>query len=750
MKNYKSIAIAVLLAVFILTLGASYTLRKLRFDYEFEDYFPKGDTEYAYYNQFREVFGSDNDFVLISLGNESGIFDSSFLSRVDSFAQALKKVEYVETVITPTQIGYPVKGPFGMSEIKWIHVNQPQRLAQDSTKIFESGELLSTLIATDAKSLNVVLNTTYGLSKVKSDEAVANIDAVIAEYSFDKVQTAGRIYGQRYYVNKMQYELLFFTSISLLIVVIILALAFRAVWGVVIPLLVVGVSVVWLMALMTLMNKSFDLMSSLLPTIMFVVGMSDVVHIISRYLEELRKTADKLMALKISFTQIGKATFLTSITTAIGFLSLYTSGITPVRDFGFFTATGVMLAFIITFLVLPSVLYLLPRPRISTVQSEDLFWNKALREVFKLVVSKSKWIFGLGIGVILISLIGISRVEVNNFLLEDLSENDPLRANFEFFETHYSGARPFEVVVSKKDSASLLNYADIVAIDRIETILKNEFGIKGFVSLNSVIKTMRRAIHGGKLDEYKVPQSEKEWETLRAQIGKFQKMGKLKMVLNSAGNATRISTQVNDYGGKVFKEKYAKNREAFAEILTNSNLDLRYTGMAYLIDKNNETLASSLMYGLLIAFGSVALLMGGIFKSVKMVIITLVPNVIPLLVIGGFMGFTGIDLKVSTSIIFTIAFGIAVDDTIHYVSKLKMELDKGRTMLYALKRASLSTGKAIVLTSLILVSGFFALVFSDFSSTYYIGLLVSITLLFAVLADLVFLPVLIILFYRER
>lgn len=750
MKNYKSIAITVLVAVFILTIGASFVLKNLRFDYEFEDYFPKGDTEYEYYNQFREIFGSDNDFVLISLVNDHGIFDSEFLSQVDSLTQALKEVEYVETVVSPTQLGYPVNGPFGMSEIKWIHLNQPDRLRQDSAKIFESGELLGTLISTDAKSLTVILNTTYGISKTKSDQAVENIDSVLANFEFDEVKTAGRIYGQRYYVNKMQHELLFFTSISLLIVIIILAFAFRAIWGVVFPLIVVGISVVWLMALMTLMNKSFDLMSTLLPTIMFVVGMSDVVHIISRYLEELRVTPDKLRALKISFTHIGKATFLTSVTTAIGFLTLYTSGINPVRDFGFFTATGVMLAFVITFLVLPSVLYLLPKPKIANIQSESLFWNKTLRKVFRFTIKKPQLIFGLGIGVILISLLGISRVEVNNFLLEDLSKNDPLRANFEFFEESYSGARPFEVVVAKKDSTGLLNYSDIIALDSIETVMKNEFGIKGFVSLNSVVKTLRRANKGGKLSEYKVPQSEKEWLRIRKQLDTFQKMGKLKMVLNPAGNSTRISAQVNDYGGKVFKEKYAKNTKVLTTVLANQNLDLRYTGMAYLIDKNNENLASSLMYGLLIAFGAVALLMGGIFKSVKMVIITLIPNLIPLLVVGGFMGFTGIDLKVSTSIIFTIAFGIAVDDTIHYVSKLKMELDKGRTMLYALKRATLSTGKAIVLTSLILVSGFFALVFSDFSSTYYIGLLVSITLLFAVLADLVFLPVLIVLFYREK
>jgi hypothetical protein len=295
----------------------------------------------------------------------------------------------------------------------------------------------------------------------------------------------------------------------------------------------------------------------------------------------------------------------------------------------------------------------------------------------------------------------------------------------------------------------MLTLERIQAIDSIEQIFASQFGIKGFVSLATVTKNLNRAANGGGMDTYRIPENQDEFRKLEGQLAKLNKAGKLKIVMNAAGNESRISAQVKDYGGKKFNEKYVENQNRVNSILQKVNLEMRYTGMAFLIDKNNETLAATLMGGLLIAFGAVAILMGGIFKSVKMVLITLIPNILPLLVVGGFMGFFDIDLKVSTSIIFTIAYGIAVDDTIHYVSKLKMELLKGRSVLYALKRTSISTGKAIVLTSLILISGFFALIFSDFASTFYIGLLVSLTLILAVLADLFLLPALIILFYRE-
>jgi predicted RND superfamily exporter protein len=749
LKKYQLIAKWVLVFVAILTFASVWKLQDLRFDYEFEDYFPKDDQEYGYYNNFRDTYGSDNDFVLICLENEAGVFQQHFLQRVDSLTTALKKLEYVEKVISPTQLSYPVKGPFGMIPVKWIHLNEPERLPKDSIRVFESGELIGTVFSKNGNSLIVVLNTTYGMSKVKSDEAVIQINAVINDFSFDHTRIAGRIFGQRYFVEKMVGELFLFTLISFIIIIFFLILAFRSFWGVIFPLLIVAVSVIWLMAFMILVGKSFDLMSTLLPTIMFVVGMSDAVHFISRYLEELRKENNQIGALKIAFNHIGKATLLTSLTTAIGFMTLYTSGINPVRDFGLYTAIGVLFALLITYLILPAVLILLPIPKRAMVNSKELFWDKTMRSIFRFNVTRPKWVIAGSILIFGFSFWGVSQVEVNNYLLEDLAKGDPMRENFEFFENEYSGARPFDVVISSQDSSSILEYQKVKALDTIETVLKKELGIQGFVSLNTVVKMLNRANSGGSMQQYIFPETEKEWLKIKTQLLKAQNAEKLNMLLPKTNTETRVSSQVTDYGGKVFKDKYIKIREDLAPILAQSKLNMKFTGMGYLIDKNNETLASGLMWGLVIAFAAVAFIMGMIFKSIRMVLITLIPNIIPLLMIGGIMGISGIDLKVSTSIIFTIAFGIAVDDTIHYVSKLKMELDRGRSLIYALKRASISTGKAIVLTSLILISGFFALVFSDFASTYYIGLLVSLTLVFAVISDLFLLPVLIFLFYKK-
>ena len=195
-----------------------------------------------------------------------------------------------------------------------------------------------------------------------------------------------------------------------------------------------------------------------------------------------------------------------------------------------------------------------------------------------------------------------------------------------------------------------------------------------------------------------------------------------------------------------------KNQKFEQYLTANVNKDLfvfRVTGMPFLVDKTNEFLANNIISSLTIAFIIIAIIMGVLFQSFRMIIIAVLPNLLPLLVIAGFMGLAGITIKISTSIIFAIAFGIAVDDTIHFMSKLRIELNKGKSIVYALKRTYLSTGKAIIVTSLILCSGFLILVGSAISSTFYIGLLVSLTLLFAVLSDLFFLPVLILMFFQE-
>ena len=747
--NVKNARLTLAIVGFI-SIIALILIPRVRFNYDFESFFPIDDPDLDRYMAYRDHFSlSDNDYILVGLEHSPSIFDQAFLEKVEGFADTLEQLPYVIKLQSPTRIKQFIVGPLGPIQAPYLHIKQPQRYTNDSTRIYSNPNLVGSFFSTDGTALTILIETEPGLGKKQSDTLATLIEDLVKDAPFEEVYVAGKATGQKYYVQKMQRELIFFSSISIVLVILFLWVTFRAAWGIVIPLLTVVLSIVWLIAFMVLTGKDLDVLSMLLPVILFVVGMSDVVHIISRYLEELRNGLEKEAAVRIAFRHVGMATLLTSVTTGIGFITLYTVNIKPVQDFGLYTAIGVLFALVLAFSILPSVLLLTPTPKLVEKPRAVEAWYRIMHPIFKSTISHSKWVLAITSVVVLLSFWGISQIKVNNYFLEDLSEDDPHRAQFEFFEEKFAGVRPFDLHIEVEGEVSVYDTAVLQQIDRVEQLVLDIYPM-GFVSSpTAVVKSLQQSLNGGKQKAYRMPSGSREWKGIEKMFKKLKRRPEIREIISEDEQHTRLSAKVVDIGGSEFLRLNDVFYERLPNVIDTSQVKVHITGMSYLIDKNNAALSTNMLTGLLIAFAVIAAIMGALFKSPSMVLISLVPNILPLLVIGGFMGFAGIDLKISTAIIFTIAFGIAVDDTIHYMSKLRLELNKGKPLLYALKRASLSTGKAITITSLILLSGFIALSFSDFMSTHYIGLLVSMTLFLAVIGDLYLLPVLIRMFYRD-
>ena len=286
-------------------------------------------------------------------------------------------------------------------------------------------------------------------------------------------------------------------------------------------------------------------------------------------------------------------------------------------------------------------------------------------------------------------------------------------------------------------------------MEKIQNYLEEDYGLHHCMSLVSVLKIANRVEHGGQNAYYEMP-DETDAKKFYKQLTKFDVDGTMSLLVDSTEKYARISSKIGDVGLYAITDK---NEALYAFVDKNIDKDLlevRVTGTGHLLDRNMSSLSRKLALGLLIALVAVSLLMGFLFRSVKMVILALIPNIFPMLMLAAILGYAGVNLNVSTAIIFTISFGIAVDDTIHFMSKFKLELNKGRSFLYALKRTYLSTGRAIVLTTLILCSGFLLLMCSDFLGTFYIGFLISATLMFALIADLLFLPVILLYFFKKK
>jgi len=723
---------------------------KLEFDYDFEHFFPQNDTDLDYFLEYRKTFENDNDFTLISIGNKQGIFDTTFLQKAHQFTLELEQLEHVEKVVSPTTIKTPIFNSFGFIEVPLLHINNVKKLKQDSIRISASEEFKKTLFSSDFNSICVVVYNSQIITKEASDELLGNLELTIEKYKFKEVHYAGKIRGQKTYLTKMRLELILFLSISLILIITFLYLSFKSLYGIIVPLLTVFIAITGVLGIMQVTGKSLDVMSTLLPTILFVVGMSDAVHILNRYVEELRSGKDKISAIKVTFKEVGLATLFTSLTTAVGFCTLIMVPIRPMQDFGIYSAVGVILAFVVAILFLPATLTLLPEPKIATKNSAKIFWIAFLSKSFIYMIRNQRKIVIGYAAILIISIIGIFQLQIDYKLLEDLSEDNPLQQDFRFFENNYSGIRPFEMSITTKYSNNIFNYETMLELEKIENYLYSNYEAGFILSPVAIVKSLNKATHSGNSSYYKIPENKSKYNALRNKMKRLNLKDKLKTIVTADNLTCRFTGKMDDVGSMKVKQINTEFEQFFQNEINTQLINYKMTGTALLIDKNNEFLATNMIIGLAIAFLLIALLIGFIFKSIRMALLSIIPNVIPLAIIGGIMGFLGTTINMSSSIIFTIAFGIAVDDTIHFLSKFKIESSKGKPLVYSLKRTYITTGKAIVLTTLILCGGFVSLIFSDFKSTFLIGTYVGLILFVAAITDLLLLPVLVLNLKRKK
>lgn len=742
----------IILLTIILTTITVFFLKDSKFDYGFEHFFPSKDKELAFYKAFTKKFETDNDFLLIGLKSNQGVFDSVFLQKVQHITDTLTKTSHIEYVISPITEKRVIIGPLGPINIPYFHTNNPKEYKKDSIRIYNSGYMIGSLISEDGKSISLFVKTGESMPKSTNDSLLLRIEKIVSAAHFDENHIAGKIKGQYYFIDRMKKEMVLFIVMSLLLLIVFLYFAFQSVRGILLPLSVVIISALWIQATMVLFNKPITLMVTLMPTILFVVGISAVVHLFEKLIEEFQKGKIKQKALINTYKIVGKATILTCLTTATGFLSLTTSHIQPTIDFGIFTAVGVGFILVLIFTLVPAVIITDKKFNLIPPQRKRGLWQKLLTRLFPKILKNRTVILALSGFVCILAVGGILSLKVNNSFLEDYSENDERIQDYRFFENDFSGFRSFEMEVWIKDSLNrnLLSLPCLNELSKIETYLYTDYGCGFLTSPLTFVKTANRSLHGGNDQWYCLPKNEIELKKISSTLIRFISTKKGRKYITRNKIHGRISGKINDLGGYQFKILDAALDSFIETNIDTSILGYKVTGMGTMIDRNNEYISWNMIRGLLLAFGIVALLMAILYRNIGMLIIALIPNILPLIIIAGLMGYCGIDLKISTSIIFTIAFGIAVDDTIHFLTRFKVELSHGRSVLYALKRTFLSTGKAMIVTTCILCSGFICLLFSEITSTYYIGVLVGITLFIALICDLFLLPVLLLVLYRKN
>ena len=750
--NYRRLSICTLIALALVCGYLGYKATCIQFNYDFEAFYPINDPDADFFLKHRQKYGNANDFVLIGIKREAGIFNQAFLQKIHQITQQLKKLPAVKQVSSPTTVYSYQRDPLLGTPIKrrYLHYRQPAYYKADSTRIYQNPELTSHFFASNGQAVNILVRHQTQMTPKAERELSQQISHLLKKNAFDQYHLAGRIIGQSYYVSLLRKEVVLFVGSSFALILLVLILTFRSVWGVLLPVGIIGASIVGTLGIMTDTGKSMDLILNAMPTILLVISLSNVIHLLSKFLEELRKGASKMEALKCAYVQVGLATFLTTLTTGVGFMSLATANVRAIAEFGIYCTVGLILSFIFAYTLLPAVLVLMKSPKATHNYRSYTFWRKTLFSCFRLVLRYPKAIVGLSICITLLSVFFLLRVEENSYLMEDLSERSYIKQDFQFFEKTFAGTRPFEMALQITDSTkNLLDFEVLQSLETIETFAQKNFGLAHIWSPLALVKNAHRALNGNTQSEYRLPKDKEAFDQIIKELKKHRKLGSVKAILQANLKEGRIHSLMKDVGSKKFKAMDANMQAFMAKHPSGSWLNYKVTGSVVLVDKNNNNLFHSLWQSLLFAFIVIGLIIGLLYKSFKFVLISLIANILPLLVVAGVMGLTGLSMKLSTTIVFTIAFGIAVDDTIHFLSKLRIELRQGKSMLYAIKSTYLSAGKAIVLTSLVLCGGFLTLALSSFLGTFYLGLLVSITLFMAVLSDLFLLPALLILTTRK-
>jgi predicted RND superfamily exporter protein len=730
-----------LLVVLLLFLvGSIYPATQISTNFDLEGFFPVGDPVIHDYDHLIEEFGRDDNVILVGFQSED-LFTKPVLADLRDLTDQAQEIPFIENVRSL----WSARQITNTNGTLRFDTYLPENANLDSLNLSEirSSMLQDSLLR--GRLLNADGTTAFALQIADGHNhffdrkvIIDDLHQLLDSYPEYKFHITGIPYFRNQYVSLLNTEIVLYVSISTVLILLLLWFLYRKLTGVLLPMVIVWATILLTVGFMSLTGGYFEILSSTIAPILLCVGVADSIHLMSKYDEH--KHQPLRPSLKDTIVTLGSATFLTSVTTAIGFATLMSSSVMPMKRFGIYTAVGVIFAYLITMLALPSIIQLLGIRRFNNnpegTHSSDAWFAYILHGIYRFTRNNYKLVLaGAGL-IVLSSAYGIYKLEINGRVFDDIGQDSELIRDSQFFSEHLTPPFPMEFILAP-EGGNIKDPEWLKQADRFEQYIQSEPHVKRTTSLLSLIRSMDQALNPDRIQ--RVPDSPNliSQYLLLLELNNEDALSKF---ADFDYRKMRISAQLYDVGSKEINELRSDIQAKVNSILPDTKVTV--TGTTVLSAAINDKMVSALASSIGLAFVGISLIMALLFRNLKLVIISLLPNILPLLAIAGIMGYFGITIKPSTAVIFTIAFGIAVDDTIHYLARFRVEYRKSGDFMAALQRTTARTGKAIIITSIILVTGFGSLVFSEFNSTMLMGVLVSITIGIALLADLFFLPAL--------
>ena len=580
------------------------------------------------------------------------------------------------------------------------------------------------LITRDLENTKLILNTNVDFNRESINDLIKVIENnEYIKYSSWDWHEAGLPILRTRYVELVEYERGIFIPLAFLIAAITLIWIFRQIKMLIISLTSILISLIWVSGIMALSNISINVISYLTFNLLMIIGVSDAIHLLMKYHEEINKNSNKRSALEVVIEKIGSALFLTSFTTAVGFMSLSITNIRILQEFGVIMGVGIGILFIITIIIMPIMLLYIGVPEKTHINRLILKRKKSLSfQSLKAVQQYPKVIILISSLILMLSVYGIYQIDSNVTVLGDLKPSNKLYKDITFVEENFGGTLPLEIVVSSIGTP--LSKDLYLKTNATNTIDDSNF----YTKINNFMV---------KLDTY---------ENIKSVTGYWNIDGSLnaqqKRYTNKDRTEIRISCGIENIDSNQADWLKKSIINDYIEIFETEN-GLKVTGSTLLALKMNRYLIASLLNSFIIAFIVIFISMNILFRSVKLSLVSIIPNIIPLLFAGAVMGFFGIELRPATAMTFSIALGIAVDDTIHFLSRFRSEYLLTKSHEKSTTTTILTTGRAIIGTSITLGMGFLVLIFSNFKPNFEFGILATIILIVALLSSLILLPALI-------
>ena len=756
--------------ILLSTVVMGYFAVQIKLSYEYTKAIPSDNPKFIVYNEFVKKYGVDGTTVVVGFKTDD-FYTKAFFNQVDALHKTIKQnnavaeVMSIPTAYTITKDSVDTK--FNAAKIFHAPYTLDSVLIADKT-VFENLPFYQNLYYNpDSNSyimaISFIADSINSISRTKIIGSIQNELDRFSQSTKTEVHISGLPFIRTIMADRIKKEMLWFLIGSLILSAITLLVFFRSVSATIMSLAVVLMGVIWSLGTMVLLGQKITLLTALIPPLIVVIGIPNCIYFLNKYHTSYKETNDKDKALVQMVGRMGVVTLFCNITAAIGFFVFALTKSPLLKEFGWVSGLNIMILFFISLFFIPPVLSYLPAPKAKHVRYLDnAYLEKILLKIERWAFTHTKWVFGITILAILISLVGVLQIKKEAFIVDDLPKQDKLYTDLKWFEQHAGGVMPLEILVdTKKPNGLIRSIKPLEQIDEFNTFLLEQPELGKPLGLLEGIKFAKQAFYDGDSLSYAVPTG-----TEMAFIGPYfasaaPKEGVkpaannpaqlLNKFIDSAKRQTRISVNMKDIGSAKLPVLLQKIDSASIAIFDTAKYNVVITGSSVTFLEGSNFIVKGLGESIFWAFLLIAICMIFLFRSFPILICSLIPNIVPLFITAGIMGWTGVSLKPSTVLVFSVALGIAIDVTIRFLVNYKQELPHLNYQVHTtLVQTIKHTGISIIYTSLVLVAGFIIFCFSDFGGTKALGWLTSITLVVSTLTNLVLLPALIKSFIKSK